>query len=201
MNRGVIEELINGVVKRPFSVLMVSLGLVTAGFAGISRLKVEYLPPADIPVIEVIAEFPELPQLQMEELVTVPLENALSSVSGVRNVRSMTRKGICSVTLTFGWEKNSGRDIEVRERIDTIFPALPRGVKKPLVRSSRAAEDPFMLLAVYPDNELSAEQAEEIINGELKTMLLSCPAVSFITVSGIQGSEIVIEADRDILES
>jgi multidrug efflux pump subunit AcrB len=195
-----MEDILLGIVRRPFSVLMLGLGLVLAGFAGLTRIRVEYLPSIEIPIVDVITEFPELPPPQMEELVTIPIENALSSVAGVKGIRSLTRRGICAVSLTFGWEKTTGRDIEVRERIDSIFPSLPHGARKPIINSRRAMEDPFMILAVSPLPG-TEERFAALVGSELKARLLGASSVASIRISGMEKREVVVEADSEALNA
>jgi len=196
-----MKKLMLCILSRPFSVLMLTFAVFLSGLMCAFRTRIEFLPTIDIPVVEVITEFPGLPPQQMEELITIPLENALSSVSGMKEISSLTRKGICAVTLTFGWERKNRRDIEVRERIDSVYPILPYGAKKPIVQSRQVMEEPFMTLAVYPLSGVDKNRMEDLVEDELKGKLLSAPAVSSLRISGLTGTELVVEAHREKLAS
>jgi HAE1 family hydrophobic/amphiphilic exporter-1 len=130
---------------------MVYAGIIIFGVTSLFRINVEKLPRIVIPLANVITEYPGIPAKEVEELVTIPLENTLSSVKGVKTLQSVTKEGISSVSLRFNWDTNS--DIaaaEIREKIDSLFPYLPHGIKKPVVFTGDISDEAVMTLAVFP---------------------------------------------------
>jgi len=104
-----MKTFLNPVAKHPVSVLMVYAGIVLFGITSLFKLDIELLPTINIPVANVITEYSSIPASEIEELVTIPLENALSSVKGVKNIYSVSKEGISSISLRFDWET----DIEI----------------------------------------------------------------------------------------
>jgi len=190
-------RLIRACSEHPLAAVMVYLGLLLFGATALSRLNVELLPALEIPVACVITEYPGIPADEVEQLVTIPLENALSSVKGVKKIDSVTKEGISAVSLRFDW----GTDIEtaaveIRERIDAIFPFLPHGLQKPFVFSEDLADTPVMSLAVLPlEGKELGPQLGWIIDKELKTRLLQVSGVADLRVLGGDEKEIRVDLD------
>jgi HAE1 family hydrophobic/amphiphilic exporter-1 len=183
--------------RHAVSVVMVYAGIIIFGITSLIRLNVEKLPDIVIPLAHVITEYPGIPAKEVEELVTIPLENVLSSVKGVKTLRSVTKKGISSVSLSFNW--NTDSDIaaaEIREKVDSLFPYLPHGIKKPVVFTEDMSDEAVIILAVFPaDDETPVEKISDIVQKDLKTRLLQIEGVSDIRMTGIDEYEIKVLVD------
>ena len=198
-----MKTFLNPVAKHPVSVLMVYAGIVLFGITSLFKLDIELLPTINIPVANVITEYSSIPASEIEELVTIPLENALSSVKGVKNIYSVSKEGISSISLRFDW----GTDIEIaaveiREKIDSAYPYLPHGIKKPVVFTEDISDVPVITLAVFPSdnsNNLSGlsnlSDISELVITDLKTRLLQIDGVSNIRITGSDEKEIKVDVD------
>ncbi len=185
------------VAKHPISVLMIFAGIILFGITSLFKLNIELLPTINIPVANVITEYSSIPATEIEELVTIPLENALSSVKGVKSIYSVSKEGISSVSLTFDW----GTDIdiaavEIREKIDSVYPYLPHGIKKPVVFTEDISDKPVLTFAVFPsDNSNNLGDIGELVKTDLKTRLLQIEGVSNIRIIGADEKEIKVDVD------
>ena len=75
-------------IQRPLTILMVILGIVLMGAISYTHLRVDRLPPIDIPFLGINVLYPQASAQDVELLVTQPLENAVSGLSGVTSVSS-----------------------------------------------------------------------------------------------------------------
>jgi multidrug efflux pump subunit AcrB len=86
----------------------------------------------------------------VRSILTVPLEDALSSVKGLQRLRSLSRDGASVVVLDFRWGTDpNGASVLVREAIDAVYPNLPEGAKKPMVVPGDPNQEPHSILSVF----------------------------------------------------
>jgi multidrug efflux pump subunit AcrB len=87
---------------------------------------------------------------ELRSLVTIPLEDALSSVKGVREMQSISRDGSSLITLDFGWDSDpSAASAPVREAVDAVYTELPEGIQKPRVFPGESGAEPHAIIAVH----------------------------------------------------
>jgi HAE1 family hydrophobic/amphiphilic exporter-1 len=150
--------------EHPLSVLMACTAFILFGGISFFELAFEELPDLQIPEIRIAAAFPGFPPEEMEQLVTIPMENALSTVRDVSSMDSVSKAGISSVTLRFDWGADLDQaSLEVRESIDTLYPLLPQGVKKPVVYTSDLSHRPCVTLALIPPPGRGIEELYSLV--------------------------------------
>ncbi len=142
------------VLNRPRAVLALTAAVVLFGTVAFTRLPVEHLPRLEVPVITVTTVYPSVPPAEVEQLVTVPLENALAAVSGVTGVESVSTHGKSMVAVRFAWGTDIGRAaVEIRERIDAAVSLLPKDVRPPAVLREDLSIRPVAVLAAVPHQQ------------------------------------------------
>ncbi len=182
--------------RHPVSVLMIYAAFILTGVISISKLEINLYPEINIPVASVITDCEGLPDKDIETMITSPLENALSSVKGIKEISSVSKEGISSVTLKFGWEADINRTgAEIREKIDTVYPILPANSKKPLLIFKDLSDSPLLTIALTPSKGKSISDISGIVETELKSRILSIKGVSEVNISGISEKEIKIDVD------
>ncbi|MBN2353101.1 MAG: efflux RND transporter permease subunit [Spirochaetales bacterium] len=190
-----MKPLISLVVNRPISTLMCFTALIIFGFIAASDLSVEFLPEVHVPKLVVTAAYPGLPPAQVKELLTVPLEDSLSSVKGVKGVFSVSREGFCTLELEFHWGTDmTMAAVETREAIDLVYPSLPSDSKKPVVLPINPGEEPLVWVGVFPvSGDLAL--ARRMADREIKTRLQQVEGVGLIALLGGAREEIKIDVD------
>jgi HAE1 family hydrophobic/amphiphilic exporter-1 len=192
-----LRGIISFAVKRPVTILMIFLGLIIFGLIAAFDLDLEFLPDIQIPRLIVSASYPGLPPPEMKDLVTVPLEDSLSSVKGLRSLFSVSREGQSTLELEFHW----GTDmmmaaVETREAIDLVYPMLPADAKKPVVLPVNPGEEPVIWIGVFP-KEGDITLARRLAERELKTRLQQVDGVGSVVVMGGTKEEVKILVDQD----
>ncbi|RKX79639.1 MAG: hypothetical protein DRP87_02320 [Spirochaetes bacterium] len=190
-------KLLESILAHPVSVLMFYLALLLFGTVSLFRLNVELLPDISLPLAHVVTAYENMPAEETEQLVTIPLENVLSSVEGVKQIDSVTRKGISIITLSFRW----GADIReasfsVREKIDSIYPYMPEEITRPALFFEDPSDEPVIILAVTPVEGKSAVEVNSVVEKELKNALTMIKGVSRVQVSGVLKPEIKVNVDE-----
>src|SRR4030095_2136712 len=108
-------------IERPVTMFMLSGVVVLLGGVSLARLPVDLMPEIQPPVISVGVNYPGVGPLEMEELVTRPLEQAVSAVAGLQQVNSNSSEGRSNVRLSFVWGTDMSEAVDdVRTRIDRV---------------------------------------------------------------------------------
>ncbi len=193
-------KLLIKVAEHPVSVLMIHLAVLLFGAVSLLKLDIELLPDLTLPQAQIITEYGQIPATEVEQLITLPLENVLSSVQGVKEIHSTSKQGLSSISLRFAWGTEIGQaTVEIREKIDSAYPYLPHEVKKPVVFSQEVANEPFMRLAVFPRPGTTFSEVSRIVQKDLKTRLLQIEGVGYLRTVGAPEPEIQVNVDGEKL--
>src|SRR3954463_11540938 len=119
-------------IQRPVTMFMLSAVVVILGVLSLSKLPVDLMPEFEQPTLTVRVGYAGVGPLEMEELITRPIEQAVSAVPGLTRVNSTSSEGNSQVQLNFEW----GHDLsdaadEVRTRLDRVRGRLPGDGRPP----------------------------------------------------------------------
>ena len=162
------------------------------------NLAVDLLPDISYPSISVRTELTGAAPIEIESLVTKPIEDAVGVVNNVVKVQSSSRADTSEVTLEFAWGTNMDfAALDVRERLDVV--RLPLDAEKPVLLRYDPSLDPIVRIGLYGDPDLVRMRlvAEE----EVKRTLERIDGVAAVLVSGGLEEEIQVEIDERRLAS
>ena len=190
-----MKEIITLCVRRPVTVIMLISALCMGAVYSIRLLPLDRLPEVINPKVTVETAYPGMGAAEVRAAVTIPLEDSLSSVKGLEEIRSVSRDSSSLIMLRFRWGTLPSRAAAlVREAIDTVYIGLPQGVSKPMVISGEASEDPHAIIAVQSltgDNSFARSFAEY----ELRSRLRRLDGAGAVLICGGEKDEIRIRAD------
>jgi HAE1 family hydrophobic/amphiphilic exporter-1 len=188
-------------IKRPVFATMMMAALVVLGVTSYKRLAIDEYPDVTYPTVNVQTAYPGASPLVVEREVSRPIEQALNTVQGVKEVSTDSFEGSSSVRLMF----NLGVDIgqaqqDVSAKIDALRRTLPQDLQAPVVRHFDPNDRPIMSLGVTsrerPIRDLS-DLAEEVIAPKLETVT----GVGAVDVVGSRRRQIRIQLDPEALRS
>src|SRR5678810_899937 len=90
-------------IQRPVTMFMISAVITLLGLISLTRLPVDLMPEFEQPTLNVRTSYPGVGPLEIEELITRPLEQAVSAVPGIVRVTSSSSEGNSQVQLNFEW--------------------------------------------------------------------------------------------------
>lgn len=183
-------------IRRPIFTIMLTLVIVVLGFISLSRLPIDLMPDITFPTLNVSTSYPNTAPEEMEQIITRPLEEALSSVPGVEEIFSSSSQGSSTVRVMFAWGTNLDEAAnEVRERIDRIIGRLPDGVSRPTLRKFDPAQMPILMVGILAD--LDPIQLRKIVDEQIAYRIERVPGVASVDVWGALEREIQVNLYPD----
>jgi HAE1 family hydrophobic/amphiphilic exporter-1 len=186
-------------IHRPLTVLMGILALVLMGGVAYTYLHVDRLPPVTIGVVSVSSSLPNASASNVELLLTEPMENAISGISGVENVTSTSSEGSASVTvqLADGYDPNQA-DLDIQQAMGPVARRLPANATAPVVRKFDPNASPILNVAF---TGAPLDQLFDIANNDIAPDLQSVPGVGQVNISGGLQREIEVQVDYSKLSA
>lgn len=185
-------------LRRPVTVCMLFLSMLVLGMVATRLLPLEKFPGVDIPQIMVQVPYPDASPNEVERLITRPLEEALATLSGVREMRSFSRENGVDLVLDFAWDDNiNARNIEVREQIDRVRNTLPTDVERVFVYQFNTDDLPVFQLRISSEQDL--KYAWDLLERHLKRPMERVAGVSRVELYGVDKRDIVIRLNQEQL--
>ncbi|MDX2474957.1 MAG: efflux RND transporter permease subunit, partial [Candidatus Krumholzibacteria bacterium] len=179
-------------------VWMVTLAAVVFGLTSLGRLDMRLLPEIRYPSLTVQTDFPGTAPVDVENLVTRPLEEAMGVVPGLRKVHSISQAGLSQITLEFNWGTPMDyAALDVREKIDLV--RLPGEASIPLLLKYDPSQDPVVRIGLSGDAALV--KLRNVADDVLKKEIEALEGVAAAQVSGGLEEEIRVEVDETKLSS
>jgi len=166
-----MQKLAEICIRRPVFASMLVLSLVVVGIASYFRLGVDRFPAVDLPTVYVRTMLPGASPEEVETSVSYRIEEAMNTVEGIYELRSISGAGASIVIATF----NLDRDVDVaaqdvRDRVSAVLPDLPQGVEPPLVSKADNESTPVISIALSGNRPLRelTEIADKIVKIQLE---------------------------------
>jgi multidrug efflux pump subunit AcrB len=177
--------------------IMALAALLLAGGFSLSVLPLDRLPEISYPRVTVETVYSGMGAPDVRSIITIPVEDALSSVKGLQRMRSVSRDGASVVVLDFRWGVDpAAASVLVREAIDAVYPNLPEGVRKPLVVPGDPQEEPHAILAVSSLAGSSADAfARNLAEYELRARFRRIDGVGSVVLAGGESPEAKLRVD------
>jgi HAE1 family hydrophobic/amphiphilic exporter-1 len=202
-----MRRLIQLATERRVTIVMLMVAIVLFGMVSLSRLKLNLLPDISYPTLTVRTELTGAAPVEIESLLTKPIEEAVGVVRNVRMVRSVSRSGQSDVTIEFLWGTDMDvAGVDVREKLDVLF--LPLEAERPLLLRFDPSSEPVVRLGLLYKDEASAaadspearlKSLRRLAEDRIKTDLEAEEGSAAVKVSGGLEDEIQIRVDQQKL--
>ncbi|MGB6866821.1 MAG: efflux RND transporter permease subunit [Candidatus Aminicenantaceae bacterium] len=187
-------------VHHPIFTVMIFLIVIILGFVSFTRLPIDLMPDITYPTLSLITSYGNASPEEIEELITRPVEEAMSAVPGVEEISSTSSEGSSMVRVSFAW----GTDLEeasndIRDRLDRILPSLPEDIDRPRLRKFDPASFPILIMGASSD--LDPIQTRRIIDDQIKYRIERVPGVASLDIWGGLEREIHINLEPDKIKA
>lgn len=190
-------------IRRPVTTAMIFLTMIVFGVRSYQQLPVNLMPDMDYPTLTVRTEYEGAAPEVVENLVTRPLEEMLSIVTGLVEISSISSPGVSEIILEFTWDTDmSTAQQDVRDRLD-LFDAPQELTEKPVILRYDPTLDPIMQVAITtPEADGNPEVEKKLLTAireaterNLKSDLEAKSGVAQVLVKGGQEAEIQVLVD------
>jgi HAE1 family hydrophobic/amphiphilic exporter-1 len=181
-------------LRRPVTTVMVFLALTLIGLIATKLLPLEQFPDITFPGMQVTIPYAGSTPEEIEELITRPVEEALSTLSGIKELRSTSRENEAEFQVQFDW----GTDIEavsfeVRTKLDSVRGQLPAGADRMLIFAGSFGDQPVVKIRLAANQDLS--DAYDVLERHLKRPLERLDGVARVELAGVEPREVRILVD------
>jgi HAE1 family hydrophobic/amphiphilic exporter-1 len=182
-------------LRRPVSAVMFYLSLFVLGVIASFRLPLEQFPDVNVPFVFVDLPYPGSTPQEVERSIARPVEEALSTLQGIRQINSVSRPDGAQVFMQFSdWD----RDIEIaaseaRDRIDAIRTDLPADFQRYFVLKFSPSDEPLLRVRFASDRDLRGEYF--LIQRVFQRRIERLPGVARVDISGAPPPEVEIAID------
>jgi hydrophobe/amphiphile efflux-1 (HAE1) family protein len=187
-------------VQRPVLASVIVLVFVVVGIIGYTRLPVDRFPKVDFPTVAITTRLNGATPKEVETQITDKIEEAVNTVSGIDELRSVSSEGISQVIVVFLLEKNV--DVaaqEIRDRVNRVIVDLPDDADPPIVEKLDPDASPILNVALTADRP--AREITEYADKILRRQLESVPGVGQATLLGGRKRQINVWMDPVRLRS
>jgi HAE1 family hydrophobic/amphiphilic exporter-1 len=185
-------------VNRPVTTVMIFVATIVLGLMSLSLLGIDLMPEIEIPAVSVMTAYQGAGPEEIETLITEPLEDSLSTISGVDEVISISKEGLSAITLRFKWGQKIDETVnDIRDKIDQAKSRLPDDAENPAIVKFDIAMMPVVIIAVTAEE--SYPNLQTIVKDNIADPLKRVKGVASAFERGGLVRQIRIDIDHDKL--
>jgi len=187
-------------IRRPVFIVMQVLAVLVLGVVSFSRIGIDLMPEVEFPYISITTVYPGAGAQEIENQVTKPMEEAMSSINGLKNIYSTTAEGFSQIFLEFEIEvKVRDADSDVREKLFQIRSELPKDIEEPTIARFDVSATPVMIFSLASD--LPLDELRTLAEDKVKNRIQQTEEVAEVKLVGGLEREIKVEIDRKKLQA
>ncbi|MFA9389049.1 MAG: efflux RND transporter permease subunit [Prolixibacteraceae bacterium] len=187
-------------VKRPITTILIFVGVLIFGFYSLIQLPIDLYPSMELPTITVMTQYTGANASDIETNISKPLEDAMSSVSNLKEVRSISRDNVSIVFVEFEWGTNLDEaSNDMRDAINFVKRILPEDAEEPSIFKFNSSMMPIIFYSVSAKESL--EGLEKIIDEKVVAPLNKIDGIGNIGLSGAPTRQISVDIDPVLLEA
>ena len=171
-------------VTRPVVATVLSLLIIVIGLAAVLNLPVREYPDVDDPTITATVIYPGAAAEVVEREITEPIEEAVSGIDGVRQIRASSRDGRARIEVEFSLDRDLDlAAADVRDRISTVRNELPDEAENPEI-TQQSLQAQVMMWVVLTSDELDRLALSDLADRVLIDSLSTVPGVAQVLFGG-----------------
>ena len=184
-------------VKKPFTVFVSVIMVLILGFVSFTKMTPDLLPSIDLPYVIAMTTYPGANPEKIESTVTKPIEQAVSTTSGIENVTSISNENYSMVILEFSQDTNMDTAmLDLNSKIDLIKDSLEDGVGSTTLMQLNPDMMPVATLSVDVDG-MDIEEVSTYVNDEIIPKFERINGVASVTGIGLVEKRLEISLNED----
>ncbi len=194
-------NLANLSINRPTFITCIIILMLSVGLISINKLGVDLFPDVTFPVVTVMTVYPGAAPNEVETLVSKPLEDEISTISGIKRLSSINQEGVSQVIAEFTLATDiKVAEQQVRDRVSAAKSKFPDDIRdEPIIRRIDPSDQPVVLFSVSAD--LPEAQLYDLANEYIRPRFEQVSQVGKVEVWGGRRREIHVKLDRNKLNA
>ncbi len=182
-------------IKNPLVAILLFILLTLGGIYGFMNMKVQQFPDIDLPAVVVTVTLPGAAPSQLENDIAKKIENRITSIEGIKHIRTTLQTGAATIASEFVLEKDIQEAVDdVRSAVGEVQGDLPAAANDPIITKVSTAGFPVITYSVAADN-MSVEDLSWFVDDTITKRLSDIPGVSSVGRIGGLEREITVAAD------
>ena len=182
-------------IRNPLVAILLFVLLTLGGIYGFMKMKVQQFPDIDLPAVVVTVTLPGAAPSQLENDIAKKVENKLTSIEGVKHIRTTLQTGAATMVTEFVLEKDIQEAVDdVRSAVGEVRGDLPAAANDPIITKVSTAGFPVVTYSVAADN-MNVEDLSWFVDDTVTKRLSDIPGVSTVSRIGGLQREITVAAD------
>jgi HAE1 family hydrophobic/amphiphilic exporter-1 len=161
-------------IRRPIITVVAMIALVVFGIAALARLQTDEFPDIDAPIVFIGIVYPGASPDQVEREVVERLEDRISGIAGLDQLRSSSTDGFAQIIAQFQFGKSADQATqEVRDAISAVRAQLPTEIIEPMIQRFDPSQQPIVSLALTSVTLTPAQLtqiADQTVGGDLRAI-------------------------------
>ncbi|MDB4969774.1 MAG: nolG, partial [Myxococcales bacterium] len=181
-------------VRRPVFAAVLMLTITVVGIAAYFKLGLDWFPKIDFPVVVVTTRLDGAAPEEVETEITEKIEEAVNTINGIDELRSVSVEGVSQVFITFSLDKPvDAAAQDVRDHVSTAIANLPRGIDPPVV--GKFDPDAIPILYVAVESKRGVRETTEVADKRVRRQIESIPGVGQVNLLGGRKRQINVWLD------
>ncbi len=187
-------------VKKPVTTILIFVITMVIGLYSLTQLPIDLYPEIEIPFLSVYTSYPGASAADIETNITRPLEDALNSVTGLKEITSRSSDNVSVIFMEFEYETNLDEaSNDVRSSLSFIESFLPEDAEDPTIFKFNSSMMPVIFYAITANESYMG--LEKILDEKIVNPLNRIDGVGNVGLAGVPGREIYIEVDPRRMEA
>ncbi len=189
-------------IKRPIFITCVVGLMLAVGAFSIKKLGVDLFPDVNFPIVVVNTAYKGAGPSEIETLVSKPLEDELSTISGMKRLSSISQEGVGTIIAEFSLETDiKFAEQQVRDRVGGAKHLLPKDIEEPVIRRIDPSDQPIMIFSLSAKDAISEGALFDIADDKVRPKIEQIDQVGLVTVLGARKRQIKVALDVDKLKA
>lgn len=185
-------------IRNPTFIICVMLSIVITGIASFNAMSVDLFPEVDVPIVAVTTVYKGAGPAEIETLVSRPLEEQISTISGLKRLSSKNYEGMSQVIAEFRSGVNLDRaEQEVRDKMNLARGDMPLDIEEPIIRRMDPADQPILIVSL--EANLPAGELYDLADQFVKPRFEQVANVGAVEIYGGRKREIHVLLNREKL--
>jgi HAE1 family hydrophobic/amphiphilic exporter-1 len=187
-------------VKRPVTTILIFVALIVIGLYSLTQLPIDLYPEIELPFIGVVTTYQGASASDIETNVTRPVEDALNSVSNLKEITSTSSDGLSVIFMNFEYGTNLDEaSNDIRSNLSFIENYLPEDAENPTIMKFNSSMMPIIFYAITAKE--SYRGLEKILDEKIVNPLNRIEGVGAVNLAGVPGRKVYIDVDPRKMEA